>query len=539
MRLILALFLLVASAFGQSASFSAPPVPLGKFFPSETGPGYCSFTNLGNADLFILTDGKQIDVIVANGPLAASRGTVEGTLRIEANGNSYLNIPMTLHDGCAKVFRLGAKPVYSPPPWWIEFWTRHLPKDDTALLDTLKNWKTYTFDDSPYANPDQSGSARVCQYMWAGTLAAAFGIRMEDVRVGAMQWVDDQFDRPCLWYNESGGIMRAGAHPEIKVGQKGWTTPKRPSLSPRQLETSQHMAPDRMLAAAVAFNDLAGWMLLDAYTECVLTWPESKGALADDQRSHGYVVRTLALSSAAFGAKRPQFGIGLTNAIGGMTKAFGWAMGQPYPSRAPYHTGAWSHGYPGPNDGRKYFEVHGWEWLDEWDSIPTCDHLIPLLKQKALAEKFPEYYYISGVHGLWDYFRAVVVWQVGVELNALCVARDLGYPGLAPHIKHLAFCITGPGRATGLDSWNNPVVAVSVHDAYAAYVPGRVVKVSSDFNGTTTWLVAPLEMAAPDLGPGLRAAALSLASAIQTSSSYLVLSHPDGEAIETALPGLK
>jgi hypothetical protein len=528
--------LLAAGAAAQAASFSAPPVQLSAFQPAESFDGLQSFTPLGDADLFVLVRGSTIAVVLANGPIDTLRGTVEGKFRLSAFGHTFVDEQVTLHDGCSRLWRFGSLPAYAPAPWWIEHWQRYLPKDEGPLRDALKAWKAYTFNDAPYANPDQSGSARVCQFGWAGTMAALLGIRTDDVRVGALQWVSDQLDRPCLWYNASGGLFRAAAHPEVRVGQKGWITPKRPSLSVRQLETAQHLAPDRALAAAVAFGDPAAWFLLDAYGECILTWPEADGAIADDQRSHGYVIRTLALLSVAM-PQRMQFRVGLDNALYGLDAAGGWAMDQPYTSQAPSHTGAWSHGYPGPADGRAYFQVHGWEWDEAWDELATLDSLIPLLRDKAVADKFSKDYYVTGPNGLWTYFRAVVVWQVGVVVSGLCTARDLGYEGLDASIRFQVGCILGPGRSPGIDSNGNPAVSTAVHDAYAARVPGRVVK-NTSLNGTTTWLVAPLIMALPSLGPAHKNEALTLAKLLMLNSSYLKLSHPDGEAVETGLPGL-
>ena len=396
---------------------------------------------------------------------------------------------------------------------WSEWWTRHLQPDivlpaDSALLSALRD-EPCGFDDEPFLNPDQSGSARCSQSAWRGTLLAALdpGSR-DEVYAAAVAFTDFQLRyRHAFYYGLDGKLLTASEAPWWRQGPKGWDGAiKRPSGSPYQFETTQHLAPDRFLCLAAGWGDPVAKLYARAYTECVLTRPECKGAVADDQRSHGYTLRLLALRLLT-DPDNSDYQQALVRTISGLRAANGFAPGgtYPYPSRNPPKTGKWPYGWPSASDWNAYSKLNGLVLPPDLKAPlagETCDHLRTWLTQKAKSLGLPGDRFTDGKGGLWDGWRAVALFQCGVLLHGLIAVRDVPaaaalVPDIDALIKHVTACITVSGTLGGTHPADGPVVADPFVYSYAAYAPWRCMPWLTSAggpikNGAITWLAAPL-----------------------------------------------
>lgn len=497
----------------------------------------------------------QVVLVVANGRMSRKPQTLIGVLDVNFVG-SKLMLSMNLPDGTAQVVRLtepsGAK-AYKPTPSWTEFALRKPgpAANEPDLCGWFSAWNPY-FKGKPGQDlpaPDVAGSPRVCQYLWAGALGPAYltasGFDVPaGYRAAALDWTDQQFKRPNLYYDDAGAIMRHAEWPEVWVDQKGWRKGlhgkiERLSASPWTLEDSEHLAIDRELTAAMAWGDPAAWLLLDSWGETLLSRPLCHGPkIAQNQREIGYTIRTMALLSMAFGTERPQFVAGLHQAVANLTAAFGIASGRPYPSLAPPHTGAWSHGYPNKQDTENWFALMGWPWPPELDVINDGNDAIPWLQAKGLADGKGKHAYTVGDGGLFTYLRAVVVWETSVILNGLSVAIAIVGPSpeLLSAAKHVAACVLGPGRENGIGQDEALFSTPTFHDSYAGLWPWRKTACSGPWNGTATWNACALAMATPLLPTNLAAEAKLMVKLMRDGSSFAKL--PAVTAIETFWPTL-
>jgi len=506
----------------KSQSGTAISLPL-------TGSGFYRM-GAGLPDVFVALEFERIQLVLANGHVSPppdqtllATPPIIGTCNLTYGGETLLPAKeVTIRYGCAEVVRIGKPREYRPPAAWTDFWLRHMPTEPATAVKVIAQIEQadYGFDDTGFQNPDQSGSARVCQSVWAGTLAAALDIDVDRARFAAEKFTDCQLRwRHALFYDDAGRVLRAHEQPWWRVGASGWDGQvKWTSDSPYKFETVQHLAPDRFLALAVGWGDLAALLYTDAYIESVLTRPEFRASqLADDQRSHGYCMRLAALWTLA-GMGSAERDKALLRVVDGWRRANGVAFtGEPYPSIAPVHTGKWSHGYPSLVDWLPYAKAN--KLVLPASLAPplpgeTCDHLRGWLEAQALSRGLPKNAFTDGTAGLWQ--GAVVVWQTAVALGALCALRDVPeaaalVPDVSKMIQHSTACIVGPGAAPGIGPTGITLFPNPVHDAYMARHPERV-SVGGGKNGTSTWIVNPLLAAVQSLGPTLASQARDLAA---------------------------
>lgn len=479
------------------------------------------------------------DVLSIGKPLA--KPPIQGVLYVESNGAPLVKkVALDLRYGGAIPFRTGsaAKPPYVAPTSWSAWWLRHWPKGAATSSALRKRYVdvAYNFDDSPYFNASQSGSPRAVQAGWPGTLVAALRLGEDaDVWEAARAFTDFQMKwRHAIFYDANGKLLRADEQSWWKVGRYGlegqvkWT-----SDSPYEREDEQHVAIERLLEAAVGYGDEAARLYCEADMECWMTRPEFRGAqLADDQRTHGYLIRRIVEQMLAFPDQADSLGPALQRVVDGLRRAFGYEGGDsdsaPFVSRAPPKTGKWSHGYPSRKDWDDYAAEHN--LVLPAGLLPpvqgeTCDHLRDWLKSMAIVRHLAPDHYTDADTGLWGWFRAVVVWQLSVILHALCALRDVPaaasfVPDIHQLIRRTVACIVGPGRAAGEDVHGQPVRTASIWDAYAALRSRRVVAPESEKNGTPTWMPDALLQAYESIGPGHRQQAYDLARWIWERTDY-------------------
>lgn len=482
----------------------------------------------GKPDIFLESRQGRITLVLANGDATTHTGTMTGTFAASYGGAPlFAKTNCTLYDGCARVFRKGEPAAYDPPEPWEQFWLRHW--QETSAWEGLVKDLAHDFDDAPYFNPDQSGSARVCQSAWSGTLSVVAGT--DSAHEAAIAFTGFQLQyRHEFYYLPDGSPLRAAAAPWWRQGVHGWVGQViRPSASPYQRETLQHKAPDRFFTLAAGYGDFPATLLCDAYIEGTLTEPECRSSqLADDMRSHGYLLRTLALDML----RRPNYQPtkdGLVAAVAGLRKAMSVLDAEVlYPCRNPPKTGKWPYGWPSLLDWTPYAAKHALALPPE---VPppthggTCDHMRPWLAATAKARNLPGNYYTDADTGLWGLFRGVALFQCGVLLQGLCVVRDIPpaaalVPDIDKLIQHVTACILGPGTAPGRDPSGVPVLAQPLHYAYASGWPGRVMPWGFAKNGTVTWLCNPLLMARASLKPNQLEPAQELARGIWEHTDY-------------------
>lgn len=512
------------------------------------------FVSLGDQcpDFFIRPRTNGLTVIASNGrfdapgkPANGARA-VQGTLQIEVAGVPLVKkTTIDLRFGGAIPYRGGqaAKPFYQAFDAWDEHWLRHWPKDPAVSAGLRQRYQDapYDFDDAPFFNGDQSGSERCTQVSWIGTMVAALRLG-EDAEVweAARIFLDHQMKwRHSIFYDTMGQLLRADEQPWWRVGRYGLDGTYKLDLvgeedgqSPYERVTEQHIADDRCLLAAVGFGDEAAKLYCEADMECWLTRPEFRDAqTADDQRSHGYLVRRIFLQMLARNDQVERLGPWLARVVDGLRRAYGeWGdPTRPSPSRAPAKTGKWSHGYPTRVDWLAYAGEMSLVLPPELAAPEiggTCDHLRPWLKATALERKLAGDYYTDGDDGLWGRHRAVVVWQCSVILHALCAVRDFHItqafvPDVDQLIKQVVWCVVGPGSGNGMDEAGKLITTPSCWDAYASasrYL--RVVRAESEKNGTITWMPDALLESEPSLGPGLKAAGRAIALWVWQHTDY-------------------
>jgi len=524
--------------------------PVGAPALSVVAQNDARFVRLGSGapDVHIRPRPGGFTLIVSNGcfegPSQPANGgkPVQGMLYVESGGVALVKkTVLDLGFGGAIPYRMGsaAKPDYAAPTSWDQYWLRNWPTDTvvSAKLQQLYQDVAYNFDDTPFFNASQAGSGRCSQSAWPGTIVAALGLG-EDLEVfeAARTFTDFQMKhRHSIFYDAQGRLLRADENPWWKVGRYGLEGSYKLTLVtpayPYEREDEQHPAAKRALTLADAYGDEAALLYCEADMECWLTRPEFRFAqMADDQRTHGYLIERVALQVLAFPEHEERLVPALLRVVDGLRQAYGVEpkSGMPYPSRAPAKTGKWSHGYPSLADWLLYATEKGLV-LPKEVALPvqggTCDHLRPWLAQKAKDTGFPSDYYTDGDQGLWGRFRAVVVWQCAVILHGLVAVRDV--PACAKHvpdvglmIRRIVACILGPGRAPGWGVFAQPMVTSSVWDAYASGFPARVVSAESEKNGTVTWLPDPLLCSLPSLGPGHVPQARELARWIWEHTDY-------------------
>ncbi|HZL98653.1 MAG TPA: hypothetical protein VFD43_00245 [Planctomycetota bacterium] len=485
----------------------------------DLGVGAFQRVGAGCPDVYLDLHGTGATLVVANGcvedpgkkPLGT---TLSGTLRI-FGAEPSLAAPraLSIRYGCAEVFRLGEASGYSPPREWASHWLRHMP-EDTAEIQARLQETDFSFDDTPYTNPEVSSTseARCCQSVWAGSLAAAMGLDQDRVRAAAEAFVDFQLRwRHYFFYLADGSPLLAHEHPWWRVGPSGWDgAVSWTSDSPYKFEAVlQHMAPDRILELAVGFNDFAGRLCANAYAEAVMTRPEYRqGSKADDQRTHGYTMNFSALLRLGR-LESPARHEAMLRMVNGWRSANGTApTGEPYASMSPSKTGKWSHGYPSLYDWTIYskaYELHlpapGQDPTCPSGLLPpapgeTCDHLIPWLESQAVGRGKPKTAFTFGPDGLWQ--GVTIVWQTAVALGGLCDLRDAGAPidDIDDLIEHAALCIVGPGATPGgIGPTGTPITPAPIYNSYTSRHPKRVMA-GGGKNGLATWIINPLLRAA-------------------------------------------
>lgn len=495
--------------------------------------------DLGVDQPFVFIERKpdRTCLLVANGCIDSQRKTMTGLFGV-TEGDAIL-VPMqhvTLHFGCAQTYRWGGKPAYDPPATWGDWWLRHFPKAAAEQVGIENHLATlgFAFDDTPHTNPDASGSARVFQSAWAGTLAAALGIDLWRVYDAAVAFTDFQLRwRHALFYDASGAILRAHENPWWRVGPTGWDGAIKLKIdSPYKFETTQHLAPDIFFTLAVGWGDYAARLYCDAYIEAVLTRPEFRSsALADDQRSHGYCFRLAALWTLAKmdSLERDE---AIVRVVDGLRRAKGFAQGLPYPSRNPPKTGYWSYGWPSLVDWTPYAAAN--KLVLPSNLAPptaggTLDHLRPWLTATAKERKLIATYFTDADTGLWGALRAVSTFQTGGPLlGGLCALRDVpGAAALVPDIALLIRHVTASlmvARMDGIEPGGTTIKANPIHYARSALFPQRVMGWGGGGglvkNGTCVWMIHSLLEAEASLGPNLKQQALELAKTLYTNTDY-------------------
>ena len=520
----------------------------------ESGKGSFDITESGYVasygympDIFARVEPTRACILLANGEVdtahPAGRPTLVGQYAVSVAG--LTKVPWTdatIRFGCAEVVRLGEPTAWSPPREWTAYWLKDMPEDGAEvekISDRLRGM-SFEFDDTSYQNPEQSGSARVCQWGWAGNLAACMGIDQDRARIAAERFTDFQFRwRHAFFYDSAGHGLIAAEQPWWRVGPSGWDgAVKWTSDSPYKFEAVlQHLAPDRFMALAVGWSDFAARLYTDSYLEAVYTRPEFRaGTTADDQRTHGYCMRLAALAMLMdYGDAHELEGV-----VDGWRRANGFApiTGEPYASIAPAKPGKWAHGYPSLVDWTMYSAANKLELPDD---VPpptaggTCDHLIGWLESQAIARGLPKQYYtFAHPFGLWQ--GHTIVWQTGVALGALCMIRDVPaaaalVPDIHKLIQHATACIVGPGMRPGLIGPTGTTLQPNpFHNSYHSRLPQRGMP-GGGANGTATWLIHPLLAALQSLGPGLILDALKAAG-----DEWSLTTYPSPPDLQTSGP---
>lgn len=488
-------------------------------------------------------------LIIANGKVddqspGKAIGRIDGQILVHQDGQQLVDQPISIEDGCTHdPFRFGPRAldqnaIPGDSSDWTLFWLRHWPKDSAARAAIIGrlNAVSLELNEFGFNNPDQSKASeqRVCQSVWHGTLATCLGLRGADVRKASLAFVDYQLKyRHAVYYRKDGVCLRADDSPFWRQGPKGWDGKvKRPSASPAQFETVQHIAPDRQLYAAVVLQDEAGIFYNDAYFQCMLTRPEFRDSqVADDQRSTGYCIKLAALQLLV-DPTDTDAQKGLMSAVTGLRHAMGFAKtGEPYVSIAPAHTGKWSHGYPSWQDWLEYKKALGLEPPMDQPTLHApnpdtklgpCDHLRPWLREAAEEHGLKPDTYTDGADGLWQGHN--IVWQTAVIVGALCIVRDIPAAAalikdVSMLIKHAVAAIVGPGMNPGTGPEGEMVLPYPVHDAYTSRNPKRVMR-GPGKNSTTTWICNPVLASRASLGPTLVAKAEALAHKIWTETDF-------------------
>ena len=485
---------------------------------------------VGAPDAFVQLEANRAELVISNGwsdgnnpglgkPLA-------GTLRV-FGAEPKLAAPQhrVIDFGCAEVVRMGEPCAYSPPREWSNWHTRNMPDDPAAVAHIMERLADtdFFFDDVPFANPEQSSTSegRVCQALWAGSLAAALGIEQDRVCDATQAFVDFQLKRRhYVFYDGDGKPLTAAGNPWWRMGANGWdgqikldlTTPESPYLFEAVL---QHLAPDRLFELAVGFNSLSGRLCTEAYIEAVLTRPEFReGKLAEQQRTHGYCMGLAALIRVA-GMSNPDRDAAVTRMVDGWRDANGTSVFlQPYPSISPPKLGKWPHGYPSLVDWEVYSKHHKL-FLPPGLFPPlageTCDHLVAWLEQQAIGRGMEKNAFSFGTDGLWQ--GSAIVWMTAIALGGLCDLRDAGAPieDIDNLIAHAARCIVGPGATPGgIGATGTTIPCNPVYNSYIARMPSRVTP-GPGKNSTTRFIPERLLRAATSF-PESNLAALGLLS---------------------------
>jgi len=494
----------------------------------------------GQPDVFASFEAQRGELVISNGWSDADNpklgAPVSGTLRV-FGAEPKLAEPrhVTIQFGCAEVIRMGEPCAYSPPREWSNWHTRNMPDDPAAVAHVMERLAEtdFFFDDTPYANPEQSKTSegRVCQALWAGSLAAALGIEQDRVRDAAQAFVDFQLRwRHYFFYDTAGKQLTAAGNPWWRVGPSGWdgqvkldlTDESNPYLFEAVL---QHLAFDRLFELAIGFNSFSGRLCTEAYIEAVLTRPEFRsGTLAQQQRTHGYCAELSARIILA-GMQNAEREAAMQRMVGGWREANGTSAALfPYPSISPPKTGKWPHGYPSLVDWEVYSKH--WKLFLPPGTMPplpgeTCDHLIPWLEQQALGRGLAKTAFTFGPDGLWQ--GSAIVWQTAIALGGLCDLRDVGAPieDIDNLIAHAARCIVGPGAVSGgIGATGTPITPNPVYNSYIARFPSRVTP-GPGKNSTTRFICERLlraEQSFPE--SNLAELCRQLAKVIWTATDY-------------------
>jgi len=503
-----------------------------------TGSGFTKGA-AGSPDLFVQLESNRAELVIANGWADATNPglgkPVSGTLRI-FGAEAALVAPQhrTIAFGRALVVRMGAPAAYVAPPSWAAWHTRNMPTDPAAVASIKARLEDtdFSFDDTPFANPEQSSTSegRVCQALWAGSLAAALGIDTDRVRAAAEAFVDFQLRyRPYFFYDSDGKQLTAAGNPWWRVGAQGWDGQIKLDVvdadNPYCFEAVlQHLAPDRLFELAAGFNGLAGKLCTEAYVEAVLTRPEFReGKLAEQQRTHGYCMGLGALIRVA-GMSNPERDAAVSRMVDGWRKANGTAFQQPYPSISPPKTSKWPHGYPSLVDWQVYSKHHKLFLPPELKPpLPgeTCDHLIGWLEQQAIGRGKDKDAYTFGDEGLWQ--GSAIVWMTAIALGGLCDLRDAkaGIEDIDDLIAHAAKCIVGPGSTPGgVGATGTPIPPNPVYNSYIARMPSRVTP-GPGKNSTTRFIPERLlRSEASFRNTNLAVACRALAKVIWSTTDY-------------------
>lgn len=508
----------------------------------------------------------RLSVVLTNGmvpttdPLSYKPATVAGFVTIDVTIDGVTTTPVaarpiTIEDGGFEVFDVaGAERPYVGTLASEERILRHLPDPGPARDAVCHLCESgHAFDDTPFTTPDvpQASSTRIVHHTWPGSVDAV--VRKDkatEARDASIAFTNFQGKRPQLYHFANGDLVRADFWRKLgcrvdEFGIKKSSTYVRFSASAYALTDNEHLAARRIVAAAEWWCYPVAFMVLDAYTEAIMSRNEVGGDTRwRNQRMPGYILSTLADADRVMGQHRPALAEGMRRVVQGGIAAGGDAFGFPYPSRIDYHLGKPSHGWPSIDDARLYFAVHGWgasfdpKWTDAEQAIPTLQNLATTAKPVALHKDT----YTIREGGLWDVRRPWVVWWTAIALRGVCEAAErLGYDVVRKLLRHLVECLTVTARAPGRDDLGNDVVPVTVVDARSALWPSRLVKVYSDFGSTTGWIVPGLLMAAGLIvetdaeSVKLRDDAVSLAQLIHSKCPEARIDIPHTEAVTTHL----
>lgn len=439
---------------------------------SLTGVGYYRFGS-GCPDIHLLASGGSVGLLLANGAVnkadrAAQLGTLTGTFQVILNGAMVIDEYVSIPDGTAIAWSQPGpsfslkKPVVD---WLLRDWVTPKPfnKSDD-FFNFFWNLDPHFGGKAGYdlPEPDQAGSPRLTEYMWAGATGAAFIQACSEpvppiYRAAAFDWVRLQYRRPYCYYDQdTGEVYRWSAEAdtwvdEMGLRKSGKATVERPSLCTYQAADPEHLTIDREWAAAVLWNDPLAWRLLDHQAEAICSWPMCREpVLHGNLRAYGRTIKALALLVGAWGQKRPQVITALSNAFGGLATF----PENPSPPKAISTT--FTHVCATPADQAAH---------PDWDLATLCQN-----------------------------FRAVIVPWIGTALTAIHLGQSIPVPAgslwgsaALDVLKTLRGCLMGPGRDVGgIDNDGLPAIPVPFHDSYAWKVPHRVKRANLQWNGTVT-----------------------------------------------------
>ena len=441
------------------------------------GAGYSRF-GAGCPDLHLLASGGSVGLLLSNGAVdptdrAKQLGTLSGRFQVLLGGSLVIDEDVTIPDGTAIAYSQPG-PAFSIKKPIVEWLLRDCPAPKSGLaiglLKFFDNLNPYLQGTPGYdlPEPDQAGSPRLTEYMWAGATGAAFltnaGVQPSAAyRGAAFDWVRLQYRRPTIYYDQdSGEVYRWSAEPDTWVDEKGLrksgkATVERPSLCTYQAADPEHLTIDREWAAALLYNDPLAWRLLDHQGEAICSLPMCREpVIHGNLRAYGRVLKALALLAGAWGAKRPQFILAFGRCLDALS--------------ASYQGGDWPSLNPQPKGGL----------------MPVGFTHVGMVQ--ADLDAHPDMTFDQVAEAM----RGVIVPWIGTVLAACEIA--LTAPPLAGFKDKLLLlreraqgCLMGPGRdVAGIDNDGGSAFPAPVLDSYAAGMPHRVHRPNLSWNGTVS-----------------------------------------------------